>query len=139
MKRIYENLSETMLGSGEAERDKVELLRLRAQLLDGKDRLLIIMYLDNGASIRQLAGLTGLTEARLSRRLNKLLKRLGSNEYIRCLRHMDKIEQCELESAKAYFLQGLSMREIAEKDGRSYHSVRKIISKIKRLIKNEER
>jgi predicted DNA-binding protein YlxM (UPF0122 family) len=134
MKRVYENLSEGIAGCSEKERDKAERLRFRAQMLDEKDRLLIRMYLDNGASIRQLAKLTGQSEARLSRRINNLIERLNSDAYIRCLQHTDKIEQFEMEFARAYFLRGLSMREIADENGCSYHSVRKAISRIKWLI-----
>ena len=138
MNRIYQNLPQSA-ATGSTERDKVELLRLRARLLDAKDRLLIEMYLDNGASIRQLAALTGMTETRLARRINNLIKRLGSSQYIRCLRQADKIETFEMDLAKRYFLWGLSMRQIARDKGCSYHSVRKTISKIKELITETKR
>ena len=53
-------------------RGRIELLLERVGLLDGQDRVLMTMYLENGNSCRQLAKLAGVNEANIGRRIQKL-------------------------------------------------------------------
>jgi len=48
-------------------RDRIDLLRSRVNLLTGKDRLLMTMYLENSNSFRQMARLAGVNESRTKR------------------------------------------------------------------------
>jgi hypothetical protein len=61
-------------------------------------------------------------------------KRLMNGEYITCLRNRDKFDKNELDIAKDYFLEGLSMKKIAKKRDSTYYHVRKTLKKIQGLI-----
>ncbi len=115
-------------------RDRIDLLRSRVNLLTGKDKLLMTMYLENSNSFRQMARLAGVNESRIARRIHRVTKRLIDGEYITCLRNRDKFSKRELAVAKDYFLLGLSMKKIAGKRRWSYYHVRKTLKKIQRLV-----
>ena len=115
-------------------RDRIDLLRSRVNLLTGKDKLLMTMYLENSNSFRQMARLAGVNESRIARRIHRVTKRLIDGEYITCLRNRDKFSKRELAVAKDYFLLGLSMKKIAGKQRWSYYHVRETLKKIQRLV-----
>ena len=115
-------------------RDRIDLLRSRVNLLTGKDKLLMTMYLENANSFRQMARLAGVNETRIARRIHKVTKRLIDGEYITCLRNSKKFSKTEMAIAKDYFLLGLSMKKIAGKRRRSYYRVRETLKKIQRLV-----
>ncbi len=119
-------------------RDRIDLLRSRVNLLTGKDKLLMTMYLENGNSFRQMARLAGTNEASIARRIHKVTKRLIDGEYITCLRSRDKFTEIEMAIAKDYFLLGLSIRKIAGKRHRTYYRVRETLKKIQRLVRTVE-
>ena len=112
-------------------RSAIELLRGRVNLLTGKDKLLMTMYLDNSNSFRQMGRLAGISETSISRRINRITKRLISKEYLFCLRNRDKFTVTEMAIAKEHFLLGVSMRKIAVKRHWSYYRVRQTIKKLK--------
>ena len=115
-------------------RDRIDLLQGRARLLSGKDRLLMMMYLKNANTFRQMARLTGVNEATIARRIHKLIKRLIDGEYITCLHNRGKLTPIELLIAKDYFLRGLSQKKIAQKRGCSLYSVREALKKIQQMV-----
>ena len=115
-------------------RDRIDLLRSRVNLLTGKDKLLMTMYLENSNSFRQMARLAGVNETRIARRIHRVTKRLIDGEYITCLRNRNKFTKTEMAIAKDYFLLGLSMKKIAGKRRRSYYRVRETLKKIQRLV-----
>ena len=135
MKIIHANIPQSTLTAKNACRDRIDLLRSRAGLLTGKDKLLMTMYLENGNSFRQMARLTGVNEACIARRIYKVTKRLLDGEYITCLRNRDKLTKAEMGIAKDYFLLDLSMKKIAKKHNSTYYRVRETLKKIQRLIK----
>ena len=112
----------------------MELLWHRAELLRGLDRVLIDMYVNNGNSFRQLARLAGVNEANVGRRIKRIIKRLVEGKYIVCLRNREKFSREELETAKEYFLRGTSMRKIAERSGKKYCYVRRVVKGIEEKI-----
>ena len=115
-------------------RDRIDLLRSRVNLLTGKDRLLMTMYLENSNSFRQMARLAGVNESSIARKIHRVTKRLIDGEYITCLRNRNKFSKTEMAIAKDYFLLGLSMKKIAGKRRRSYYRVRETLKKIQRLV-----
>jgi predicted DNA-binding protein YlxM (UPF0122 family) len=127
-------ISERTLKAQNEYRDRIDLLRSRVNLLTGKDRLLMTMYLENSNSFRQMARLAGVNESRIARKIHKVTKRLIDGEYITCLRNRDKFSKTEMAIAKDYFLGGLSMKKIAGKRHRSYYRVRETLKKIQRLV-----
>jgi len=134
MKKIHVNISQTTLEAEKRRRDELDLLRSRLHLLNGKEKVLMTMYLENGSSFRQIARLTGVSDTSIARRINRLTKRLMDGQYIVCLRNRDKFTRNQMTIAKDYFMAGLSMKEIAVKRRRSRYHVRKIIIKIKSIL-----
>jgi len=134
MERIHANISQKSMEAKNTYRDRIDLLRSRVELLTGKDKLLMTMYLENGNSFRQMAQLAGVNEANIARRIYKVTKRLIDGEYITCLRNRDKFTKTEMTIAKNYFLMGLSIRKIATRHNVSYYRVRKTLKKIQRLV-----
>ncbi|MHC4757321.1 MAG: sigma-70 RNA polymerase sigma factor region 4 domain-containing protein [Planctomycetota bacterium] len=114
--------------------ERIDLLKSRLELLGGKDRALLKMYLDNGNTFRQMARIAGVNEVTISRRIYKLIQRLLDGEYIICLRNRTHFTSMEMSVAKDYFLLGLSMRRIAAKERITYHSVRQTLKKIQFLV-----
>lgn len=115
--------------------DEIDLLRSRAKILDGKDRALMKMYLENGSSFRQIAKLAGVNEVTIARRVHKLTNRLIDGEYISFVRNRRHFNLQEQIIAKDHYIRGLSQKQIAEKRNTSVYRVRKVQKKIKRLIK----
>jgi DNA-binding CsgD family transcriptional regulator len=93
------------------------------------------MYLGNSNTYRQMARLAGVNEANVARRIHKLVRRLLDGQYITCLRKKDQFTDEQLEIARDYFVGGLSMKEIAERQGTTYYNVRKTMKKIQRVTK----
>jgi len=114
-------------------RQYVEALRNKTAVLRKKDRSLMRMYLDTGASFRQIARIAGLNEVTVARRIHSVTRRLAKGAYLECVRHGDRLSDEELEVAAGYYLRGLSMRRIADGGGISYHRVRKAVRKIEYL------
>lgn len=138
MKRVHENISEGRVDAKLVFRDRIDLLRSRASLLGGTDRLIMKMYLDNGNTFRQMAALAGVNEATIARKIHKIIKRLIDSEYIMCLRNRDKFSSLEMAIAKDYFLKGLSIRSISVKQKLTYYRVRQTLKKIQKLITVDE-
>lgn len=114
-------------------RDRIDLLRCRAELLTGTDRALMQMYLDNANTFRQMARLAGINEANIARRIHKLIRRLLDGQYITCLQNRDKLTQEQIEMARDYFIVGLPMSEIADRYETSYYAVRQTMKRIQQL------
>ena len=135
MKTIHANVSQKNLKEKKNNRAQIEQLRSRIDLLDGKDKFLMTLYLEDGYSIFQISRLTALCETSIARRINRLTKKLLEGRYIACLRYRDKFNRKQMAIAKDYFLTGLSMREITTKRNRSFYHVRETILKIKNILK----
>lgn len=134
MEKIHVNISQTTLEAEKRRRDELDLLRSRLHLLNGKEKVLMTMYLENGSSFRQIARLAGVSDTSIARRINGLTKRLIDGEYIVCLRNRDKFTRGQMTIAKDYFMVGLSMKEIAVKRRWSRYHVRETIIKIKSIL-----
>jgi predicted DNA-binding protein YlxM (UPF0122 family) len=133
--KIHNNISQKSLQARTEVRDRIDLLRSRAKLLTGKDRLLMTMYLDNSNTFRQMARLAGVNEANIARRIHKIIKRLIDGEYITCLQNREIFSNAEMAIAKQYLLLGWSIKKIASAQGCSYYRARKSLKKIQRLIR----
>jgi len=138
MRKIHENISQRTSNAKNGYRDRIDLLRSRMNLLTGKDKLLMTMYLDKGNSFRQMARLAGVNDSNIARRIHKLIKRLIDGQYITCLRNRSKFTKTEMAIARDYFLTGLSMKKIAAKQHLTYYRVREILKKIQHKIQNLE-
>ena len=113
--------------------DIINLLHSRANMLTGKDKVLVKMFLENGTSYRQMARLTGTNHTTISRRMQRIINRLIDSKYINCRQYRAKFNATEMAIAREYFLLGLPMRKIASKRRWTYYHVRKVIKKFDRL------
>jgi len=134
MERIHKNISQSASEVKNDYRKRIDLLRSRVSLLSGKDKLLMTMYLENGNTFYQMAKLIGVNEVTVARRIHKIIDRLIDSEYIICLRNRDKFTGREMYIAKAYFLMGLSIREIAAKHHISIYRIRGTLKKVQELV-----
>jgi len=134
MRKIHANIPQRTSNAKNEYRDRIELLRSRMNLLTGKDKLLMTMYLDKGNSFRQMARLADVNDTIIARRIYKIMKRLIDGEYITCLRNRNKFTKTEMAIAKDYFLTGLSMKKIATRQHLTYYRVRETLKKIQRVI-----
>lgn len=136
MKRVHTNITERMLETKGRPRETIELLRNRINLLEGMEKVLMKMYLENGSSVRQMARLTGVSETTMARRIRKMTERLMDGQYINCLRCRSEFTKTELAIAKDYFLMGISMRRIAANRRSTYYFVRETLKKIRGFLES---
>ena len=138
MKTIHSNVSQKNLDDKIKNRAQIDLLRSRLSHLDGEDKLLMTVYLENGNNTFQISRLTGLCRTSIARRINALTKRLLDGRYITCLRNRRKFNKQQMAIAKDYFLTGLSIKKIALKRHHSRYRVTETIRKIKGILKECE-
>jgi DNA-directed RNA polymerase specialized sigma24 family protein len=117
------------------QRGRMDLLRARLELLSGKDKVLMTLYVENGSSFRQIARLRGVSETSIARRIHQLTRRLTDGEFVRCVRSRDKLSRRQMAIARDAFLTGLSLRRIAGKRGMSIYGVRRELRDIRRRIR----
>ncbi|MHC4726937.1 MAG: hypothetical protein ACYS17_06860 [Planctomycetota bacterium] len=134
MKTIHKNVPQNNLENKNNNRARIEVLRNRLDLLDGKDKLLMTLYIEDGYSIFKISRMTDQCETSIARRINRLTKKLLEGRYITCLRYRNKFSRYQMAIAKDYFLRDLSMREIKKKRSRSFYHVRYTILKIKSIL-----
>jgi len=138
MKTIHKNMPQKSLGDKQKNREQIDLLSSRIDLLKDKNRLLMTMYLENGYSFFEIAKVTGMNQASISRRIKRLKKELLEGKYLTCLRNRNKFDRYQMAIAKDYFLRGLSMKEIAAKRQCSFYHIREIILEIRNILNDCE-
>ena len=138
MKKIHANISEEALEEKGCLRDQIDLLRGRLSLLDGQEKVLMTMRVENGNSFRQIARLLGVDETTVARKIHRLARRLIDGKYVSCVRNRSKFTKHQMEIAKDYFLTGLSVRKIARRRQWSRYRVRKALMKVQGLMKGSE-
>jgi predicted DNA-binding protein YlxM (UPF0122 family) len=134
MKEVHDVILPQCCKSQDQQQHIADLLQSRIDLLTGRDKVLMKMYLEKGANFSQLAKLAGASEAKIARRIRTLSARLVDGRYIAFLRNKDKFTETELDIAKNYFLLGLSMRKIAENMKYTYYRIRKTIKRINNIL-----
>ena len=135
MKKIYTDISDAAKQQWKTRREKLDLVRGRLNLLNGREKIIMTMYLEKGNSIRQIARLLGVDEMKISRKIQKLTHTLSDGIFIKCLKKRDKLSGREMSIARDYFLNGHSIRSIADKHNWSFYRVREELQEIKHTIK----
>ena len=135
MKKIYTNISDAAMQSWKNQREQFDLVRERISLLDGREKIIMTMYLEKGNSIRQIARLMGVNEMKISRKIQKLTHTLSDGVFIKCLKKADMLSKHEMSIARDYFLNGHSIRHIANKHNWSFYRARQKLQEIKHTIK----
>jgi uncharacterized protein (DUF111 family) len=132
MKKTHENISKRRDFKGR-HRDQMEMLGDRVNLLGGADRVLMIMYMQNGNSFRQIARVRGISETSVARRVQRIIRRLANSEYVRCTKSAERLTADQMAMAREFFLLGQSMGRIAARRCSSVHHVRKALEDIRDL------
>ena len=138
MKTIHSNVSQKNLDDKIKNRAQIELLSSRLNHLDGEDKYLMIMYLENGNNAFRISRMTGKCRTSITRRVNALTKRLLDGRFITCLRNRRKFNKHQMAIAKDYFLTGLSIKKITLKRHCSRYRVTETIKKIKSILEECE-
>ena len=118
---------------------QADMLAIRADILNAKDRALLKMYHRNGLTFRQIAHVAGVNEAIIARKIHKLTAKLVDGEYLTCLRNRDKFNRTEMTVARDYYLEGMSQKQIAKKRKMTIYSTRKILLKIRQILESCDR
>ena len=124
-KQIEQDMSQEWWEVHRQTQEELSALRERVGLLSGTDRVLMTMYLDRGASYRQLSELLGISETSVARRIRRLTRRLIDDRYISCMRNREKLTSLQLRIVKYFLVRGLPMKQIAKRLDVSYYIVRK--------------
>lgn len=112
-------------------REQAEHLVQRAAVLPDPDRILVELALREGRPVADIAAVRGVPYQVLRRHLNRILRRLVSDEFIFVSRQLSPPHgECPWSSvrrrvAQACVLHGLSMRRAARVLNLSLHTVRK--------------
>jgi hypothetical protein len=137
MRELPKEISEQGATADSDHRRWLDLLRSRIALLKGKDKVLMTMYFDTGNTVLQIAVLSGMSEARVARKIRVLTRRLMDGRYLACVRERQKFTKLEMALARDHFLRGLSYKKIARKRSLTLYRVKKILRCIKRVIENK--
>jgi predicted DNA-binding protein YlxM (UPF0122 family) len=94
------------------------------------------MYLDKEMSFRQIALLLNIRPSSVSRRIRKISFELTQGEYISCMKKKKIFTRLQMTIAKDYFINRLSIKQIAERENTSFYHIRKLINEIRYTINN---
>lgn len=100
-----------------------QIVRL-AQALPADDRLLLERRFGDGLAIIDIARRSRRSANTISRRIDRLTRRLTSPEFRFTLLHQDKLPRPMRRTATLLFVQGRSLRETAQLTKKSLHRVR---------------
>lgn len=113
--------------------EEVELVRRRAEILNPSDRSLLVLYLEHGGRLADIARVAGVSEGVISRRVRRLRRCLVEGRYIACLRKRDRLTPGQLALARDYFVDGLGISGISTKRGLTTYRVRKVIRMLEQI------
>ena len=100
-----------------------QIVRL-AQALPDEDRLLIEQHFDQGLSFAELARRSRRSAHAISRRIDRLTRRLASPEFRFTVLHQDRLPRGTRRTATLLFVHGRSLRKTAELTKKSLHRIR---------------
>lgn len=136
MRRICESVSDGELGRVAAKQQAIEVLRMRAQLLDSEERALATTFLESRVSLYQLARLSGTSMSTIGRRIRRIIQRLSNETYSLCMKSRHCFTELELEIVCDHFVRGLSARRISRQRSVSYYSALTTIEKARRFARS---
>ena len=133
------NISTDLSNNMNRQREMLDVLRHRKELLKGEAKLLMTMHLECGKSYRQIARIMGVSTSTIYHRIKRISKLLTGKSfhiYRDCRKQLNKQYK---EIARDYFLMGLPILQIAKKHRCSRNKVRQDIEKILSLIEAEKK
>jgi len=92
-----------------------DIILSRMQLLTPADRILLELHLQHNVNFTQLAILVGIEPQNISRRIQKMVKRLLDEDYMNILRNKTYFSDEQLEIAYDHYLLGQGRNTIAVK------------------------
>jgi len=125
----------TRRAAAEQWRERVDLLDLRANLLNSADRALLQMHLEAGRSFHEIARLTGLSPSTVCRRIHRMIRRLSDQTYTVCLRNQRHFSRVELDVIRDHFVRGLSLACIRRRRALGHRRVCRIIAKAHQMAR----
>ncbi len=117
----------------------VDSILHRSEWLGPGDRQLLRSIYADGHPLAQLAPMLRTGERSLRRRVEKLLERLNSRRFAFVAVRHERWPQTRRRVAASMVLQGLSMRETADRMGMSLYGVRRHYEAINALFEASER
>lgn len=112
-------------------RDAQEVLLERARWLLPGDRTVIELVLRHGIPHRRISQLVNLPAGTVTRKLHRLARRLTSPLVVALLNERCPLPDPMHRIGVEHFLQGLSLRQLAERHGISRHEVRLILHNVR--------
>jgi hypothetical protein len=114
-------------------RETVDLLDLRANLLDSQDRALLRMHLEAGRNFHEIARWTGLSPSTVCRRIHRMIHRLADPTYPLCLRNQQYFNRLELDVIRDHFVRGLSLACLRRRRHLGHRRIRRIIARARQM------
>jgi DNA invertase Pin-like site-specific DNA recombinase len=103
----------------------------RVDMLPAGQREFVTMFL-NIRKFNMLARNAGVNEVTVARRLRKIVSRINSDNFLGAL-SQDDLSEGKIEIIRGHFVNGLSVKSIAEKTGISRYRIRKTIQQMRKL------
>jgi DNA-directed RNA polymerase specialized sigma subunit len=116
-------------------RARVDVLDLRANLLNRQDRALLQMHLEAGRNFHEIARWTGLSPATVCRRIHRMIHRLSDPTYTVCLRNQRHFSPVELDVIRDRFVRGLSLASIGRHHALGHRRIRRIVAKARQMAR----
>lgn len=137
------SLDESLVSQNDLERrlDRrryFEKLRMRSEMLIGKERVMMKMYLDGSCNFSELGQLLGVNESSVSRKINAIIKRLLRVDDIALIRNSGEFSFIDEAIGRDYFICGLTQNQISEKRMCSVYKVKKTLNQIQRFIDKQK-
>lgn len=118
------------------EPDLVELILVRAEFLDTRDRALIDAYFHRGIGIGAIAVIDGRRPQVIRRRIRALCDHVRTDLFEYVMRSRNRFGTTRGRVAEAVYLKGQSRRAAAATLGISHHSVRRHCEAIEELARS---
>ncbi len=125
----------TRRAAAEQWRARVDLLDLRANLLNCQDRALLQMHLEAGRNFHEIARWTGLSPSTVCRRIHRMIHRLSDPTYTVCLRNQRHFRPVELDVIRDHFVRGLSLACVRRRHHLGHRRLRRIIAKARQMTR----
>lgn len=131
---VQNNLSRRTDARAEPE----QIVRL-AQALPDEDRLLLERRFGDGISVAELARRSRRSAQTISRRIDRLTRRLESAEFRFTVLYQDQLPKGTRRVATLLFVQGRSLRDTAKLTRKSLHRIRCERAKLQTLAQIQDR
>ncbi len=134
-KQQYSELNSTRHNN--VSKELLNTIESRFYLLNTQDRILMSMYMDKELSFRQIALLLKASPSSIARRIKKIKCKLMQTNYF-VFKQIKNLSRFEVEIAKDYFINGLSIKQIAKKKNASFYHIREVLEEIRHTIQKEK-